>query len=314
MHDRKYAPPGVKRERRGGSCPLPAPGRRRDTPGPLPAPAPEHPPDPRAVHARRVAALHPTHPHRAPQGRAHRSHPRLPRRRALVPNHRRASHRALHQPPPAATPPPRRPPATCRPYPHPHTLAVNETGIAFVNAARARHDECHTLSWHHDIAHPITPTRDGRKDHLLITAALLTYIEIREGAAVPHQRFIELDCGTLGAERLAEKLAAYKLLHDDSPQTTCQGRTGWRSLYRTFSWVLVILAAQHPDATLRRIQTLTALWHTDLATQHLPTIPMHFVTLEQLTRDGPYAPIFTSANELGQPQNWLGETATNGVP
>jgi Replication-relaxation len=194
-----------------------------------------------------------------------------------------------------------------------HTLAVNETGIAFVNAARARHDECHALSWHHDVGHPI-PARDGRKDHLLITAALLTYIEIHEGAAVPHQRFIELDDGTLAAERLAEKLAAYKLLHHDAPQTTGQRRTGWRSRYRTFPWVLVVLAAQHPDTTQPRIQTLTALWHTDLATQHLPTIPMHSVTLEQLTRHGPYAPIFTSANHPGQPQNWLGEPATNGVP
>ncbi len=195
-----------------------------------------------------------------------------------------------------------------------HTLAVNETGIAFVNAARARHDECHALSWHHDVTHPIAPIRGGRKDHLLITAALLTYIEIREGVAVPHQRFVELDCGTLGGERLAEKLAAYKLLHDDAPQTTGQRRTGWRSRYRTFPGVLVVLAAQHPTTIQRRIQTLTALWHTDLATQHLPIIPMHFVTLEQLTRHGPYAPIFTSANQPGQPQNWLGEPATNGVP
>jgi hypothetical protein len=214
-----------------------------------------------------------------------------------------------HQPPRRHHGAPRPPASLTRT----HTLAVNETGIAFVKAARARHDECHALSWH-DVTHPIPPTRDSRNDHLLITAALLTYIEIREGVAVPHQRFIELDCGTLGAERLAEKLGAYKLLHDDARQTTGQLRTGWRSRYRTFPWVLVVLAAQPPATAQCRIRTLTALWHTDLATQHLPPIPMHFVTIEQITRHGPYAPIFTSANQPGQPQNWLGEPASNGVP
>jgi len=188
----------------------------------------------------------------------------------------------------------------------PHILEINETGIAFVNTARTRQDECNALSWHHDVAHPITPTRPHHKDQL-VTAALLTYVEIHKGTAIPHQRFIELDRGTLPTEQLAEKLAAYKLLHNHGSQTTGQP-TGWRSLYRTFPWVLVVLAAQHPATTERRIQNLTALWHTDPATQHLPTIPMHFVTLDQLTRHGPYAPIFTSANEPEHPQNWLGET------
>ena len=311
-HDRERAPPGGKRERRGGSCPLPTAGRRGDTPGALPAPAPEHPPDPRAVPARRVAALHPAHPHRLHQAelteRTHASHgaalwsPTTDGRavaRYTDPYQPPRRHHGALRPPAGLT--------------RTHTLAINETGIAFVNAARARHDECNELSWHHDVAHPIPPIRDGRNDHLFITAALLTYIEIREGAAVPHQRFIELDCGTLAAERLAKKLAAYKLLHDDAPQTTGQRRIGWRSLYRSFPSVLVVLATQDHDAAQRRIQTLTALWHTDLATQHLPPIPMHFVTLDQLTRDGPYAPIFTSANQPGLPQNWLGEPATDGI-
>ena len=35
-----------------------------------------------------------------------------------------------------------------------HTLALNDTGIAFVKAARARGDECDAFSWRHEIAHP----------------------------------------------------------------------------------------------------------------------------------------------------------------
>jgi hypothetical protein len=36
---------------------------------------------------------------------------------------------------------------------------------------------------------------------------------------------------------------------------------------------------------------------------------LRFVTLEQLTSDGPYAPVFISANEPEQCQDWLGNTA-----
>lgn len=35
-----------------------------------------------------------------------------------------------------------------------HTLALNETGIAFVKAARTRGDECDAFSWRHEVAHP----------------------------------------------------------------------------------------------------------------------------------------------------------------
>jgi hypothetical protein len=36
-----------------------------------------------------------------------------------------------------------------------HTQGVNDTGIAFVVAARERGDDCSPWSWRHEIAHPI---------------------------------------------------------------------------------------------------------------------------------------------------------------
>ncbi|HEY4896584.1 MAG TPA: replication-relaxation family protein, partial [Solirubrobacteraceae bacterium] len=49
-----------------------------------------------------------------------------------------------------------------------HTLAVNDVGIAFVQAARQREDECGPLSWRHEIAHPISPARPRRPGELLV--------------------------------------------------------------------------------------------------------------------------------------------------
>jgi hypothetical protein len=190
-----------------------------------------------------------------------------------------------------------------------HTLALNDTGIAFVKAARARGDECDAFSWRHEIAHALTPPRQGREQQQLITDALLSYVEVQGQNSVLRQRFIELSLAATSAERLAEKLAKYKLLHNcPAPSARPEEPTesAWRTRYRTFPQLLVVLVGQEPDEARRRIRHLIALWHSDPATRGLDAIPLHFVTLEQLASDGPYAPIFTSADEPEQPQNWLG--------
>lgn len=92
-----------------------------------------------------------------------------------------------------------------------HTLAVNDTGIAFVKAARERAgDDCGPLSWRHEIAHPITQARGRRKAQLVIADALLSYLQgAPDESLILHQRFIELDRGTIPPEQLAGKLARY---------------------------------------------------------------------------------------------------------
>ena len=193
-----------------------------------------------------------------------------------------------------------------------HTLALNEAGIAFDKAARARGDECDAFSWRHEIAHALTPPRQGREQQWLVADALLSYLEVRDGESVLHQRFIELNLATTSAEPLAEKLVKYTLLHHCRAPATRPGEPGeliWRSHYRTFPQVLVVLAGQEPADARRRIRHSSALWRSDPATRVLDAIPLHFVTLEQLTSDGPYAPIFISAKDPERRENWLGATS-----
>jgi hypothetical protein len=196
-----------------------------------------------------------------------------------------------------------------------HTHALNETGIAFIKAARARGDECDAFSWRHEVAHPLTPPHRSRDRQWLIADALLSYLEVQSRDSVLHQRFIELHLATSPVEQLAAKLGKYKLLHHCSGPADQRGapaELGWRSRYRTFPQLLVVLAGQEPSAAQRRIGHILLLWRTDPATRDLEPIPLHFVTLEQLTRDGPYAPIFTNADEPERPQkNWLGEPVTD---
>jgi len=56
-----------------------------------------------------------------------------------------------------------------------HTLAVNDTGIAFMQAARSRGDDCGPLSWRHEIAHRI-PAPGRRAGEQVISDLLLTYL------------------------------------------------------------------------------------------------------------------------------------------
>lgn len=100
-----------------------------------------------------------------------------------------------------------------------HTLAVNDTGIAFLNVAREReHDDCGPHSWRHEIAHTTSPRRGRRPAQMLIADALLSYLQATPGESLTlHQRFIELDRGTLPVDRLAAKLTLYAQLHHHTP-------------------------------------------------------------------------------------------------
>ncbi len=190
-----------------------------------------------------------------------------------------------------------------------HVHALNEAGIAFVREARTRGDECDASCWLHEVAHPLAPPCQGRKQQWLVSDALLSYVDGQDGHL--HQRFVELDLGSISVWQLAAKLGAYKLLHHCSASAEPSGGPAeplWRSSYNTFPWVLVVLAGQDPTAARRRIGSLISLWRSDPATRDLEAVPLYCVILEQLVSDGPYAPIFTSASEPEQPQDWLGNS------
>lgn len=193
-----------------------------------------------------------------------------------------------------------------------HTLRVNDVGIAFVQAARARGDECAPESWRHEISHPISPTRGRKPPELAIADALLTYLQTGEdGSLALHQRWIELDRGTARpAEHLATKISAYtRLRYFTPPGSSTEQRPEplWRSHYRAWPHLLIVLADQSPQRMRQRIQRTLALHQSDPAHRGASTIPLSFVVLEDLTSQGPFAPIFTAAENPGQPVNWLGQ-------
>jgi hypothetical protein len=196
---------------------------------------------------------------------------------------------------------------------HRHTLAVNDTAIAFVNAARERTgDDCGPLSWRHEIAHPITPARARRPAQLVIADALLSYLQgTPDESLILHQRFIELDRGTIPPEQLAGKLARYAQLRHYTPTPPPQDAPDgplWRAYYRAFPAILVVLADQTPTAARRRIQRVIALHRSDPDRDRYGTVPTSFVTLADLDARGPFAPVFVSAEQPETYQDWLGHT------
>jgi hypothetical protein len=188
-----------------------------------------------------------------------------------------------------------------------HTLRVNDVGVAFVRAAREHGDECGPESWRHEIAHPITPARGRKPADLVVADALLTYLQAsKDGALALHQRWIELDRGTARpAEHLAEKLTRYTRLRNYTPANADEPL--WRSYYRSWPHLLIVLADQSPGRVRQRIQR-TLLLHASDPARGQDAIPVSFVALDDLMREGPFAPIFTTAEQPTKPGDWLGET------
>ena len=92
-----------------------------------------------------------------------------------------------------------------------HTLAVNEVGISFLEAAREGGDDFGPLSWRHEVAHPLNRGR-GRSRRTLFADAVLTYLLLEERHITVEQRFIELDRATLSVDRLVSELVRYAQL------------------------------------------------------------------------------------------------------
>jgi hypothetical protein len=197
-----------------------------------------------------------------------------------------------------------------------HTLAVNDTGIAFLKAARERPgDECGPFSWRHEIAHPITQARGRHQKQMVIADALLSYLQqTPDQSLVLHQCFIELDRGTIPPDQLADKLTRYARLHHYRPTPAPPDAPDgplWRAYYRKFPTVLVVIADQTPTAARRRIQRAIALHRTDPQQARYGAVPTSFVTLADLTAHGPFAPIFISVENPEHYQDWLGNTNQN---
>ena len=193
-----------------------------------------------------------------------------------------------------------------------HTIAVNDVGIAFVLAARERSDECSPDAWRHEIAHPISAGSPRRPPQLVVADTLLTYLQTNHnGRLVMHQRFVELDRGTQRpAEQLAAKLARYTRLRTYTPSSAGAAEEPdeplWRTYYRSWPHLLIVLADQSRVRIEKRIARTLALYESDPARGTRRAIPFSFVSLDDLTQRGPFAPIFTNPTH-SEPVDWLGQ-------
>lgn len=185
-----------------------------------------------------------------------------------------------------------------------HTLAVNDVGVSFVQAARRRGDEFGALAWRHEIAHPIG-TSPGRRAELVIADAVLSYLEhADDGALRLHYRFLELDRATQPTAALATKLARYAQLLTHTKKNDKEPL--WHQSYPVFPEVLVVLTNAPATALKRRAQTVLALCQADPILQRTPQVAISIALLEDLRTQGPWAPIFQRLNQLDRPVTWIG--------
>lgn len=185
-----------------------------------------------------------------------------------------------------------------------HTLAVNDVGVAFVQAARVRGDECGPLSWRHEIAHPIGTTPGRRGGEQLVADALLSYLRRDANGVALEQRFVELDRGTMPVRGLVEKLDRYARLHHHPDPDG--GGPLWRRHYPGFPEVLVVFAGRPTDALISRRQTTIALARQHPQLQTEGGVRVSFCLLESLRREGPFGPVFLRLPDPQRWSSWLG--------
>jgi hypothetical protein len=189
-----------------------------------------------------------------------------------------------------------------------HTLAVNNTGIAFMHIARERGDDFGPLGWRHEIAHP-APAAGHARGELLIADALLTYLALGPDHELTfHYRLLELDRATVPTDTLASKLARYADLYRHAPAGRGQasGPPAWQARYPIFPDIICVLAGQPRAALTRRAQTVLALCREDPRLKGTPDVRVSLALLEDLQAKGPYARIWRRPEDPAQTLDWLG--------
>jgi hypothetical protein len=192
-----------------------------------------------------------------------------------------------------------------------HTLAVNDTGIAFMRAARERGDDFGPFGWRHEIAHQ-APAAGHTRGELLIADALLTYLALGPRDELTfHYRLLELDRATVPTDTLASKLARYADLYRHAPVAPGQptGRPAWKARYAIFPDIVCVLAGQPRAILTRRVQTVLALCREDPRLGSSPEVRVSLALLEDLQACGPFASIWRRPNDPSRALGWLGSRA-----
>ncbi|HEX4304832.1 MAG TPA: replication-relaxation family protein [Solirubrobacterales bacterium] len=193
-----------------------------------------------------------------------------------------------------------------------HTIAVNETGVAFVRAARERGDECGPFDWFHEIAHSLGPPPGRRSPEQLISDAVLTYQLADDGGAGASvvYRFIELDRANRSTAELARRIGRYARLFRREIESDAAGARValWEHFYPVFPGLLVVLAGRPSEQRLiERRATVLALCRADAGLAESPEVEVSICLLSDLAARGPFAPIFRTSADPGADVDWLGE-------
>jgi hypothetical protein len=90
-----------------------------------------------------------------------------------------------------------------------HTLAVNDTGVAFVAAARAAGHDWGPLDWEHEVAHRLRDGETRADDDAFVTPdAVLSYLHRRGQRPSALTYLLEIDRTTESPTQLVDKLRA----------------------------------------------------------------------------------------------------------
>jgi hypothetical protein len=193
-----------------------------------------------------------------------------------------------------------------------HTLGVNDVGVAFVEAARVRGDECGPFHWRHEIAHSLGPAPGRRRPEQLISDAVLTYELVEpDGSTSVVYRFVEFDRATRSAAAVAASLGRYARLYRRTiPADDPAGPPValWTRLYPAFPAILVVLAGRRRDRLEQRRDTLLALCRQDPDLQDSPEVEVSICLADDLANQGPFAAICRTVADPATPVDWLGET------
>lgn len=195
-----------------------------------------------------------------------------------------------------------------------HTLCVNDVGIAFVEAARARGDDFDFWGWRHEAAHRIGDA--GKGTEAVIADAVIDYTAHAEGALLC--RFVELDRSTMPLRELEAKLTGYARLYRFRPKAaggwSADLPQGWRQFYPLFPKVLVVLAGRPAHVLARRMRALLELVWANPNLRDVQNGDSDFdiflTTLEQLRARGPFAPVFLRPAAPDTPVDVLGRAGS----
>lgn len=182
-----------------------------------------------------------------------------------------------------------------------HTVALNDTGIAFVESARDNDDDCLPLAWEHEVEHRM----GNAAGEIFRCDGLLRYGIMDGNKARQRHYFLEVDRLTETMDQLVEKLRRYANYRrwvdpDSRPGTALGGLEAWRHKYPAFPHLLFVFTPSRPshsrNTMTQRAKRVLAMAAQDPIVRLTLSGSDDFVVgaclLEDLQRRGPYEAIF----------------------